>query len=96
MKIFLKFLRLSLITGFTAFFLGVLVLAGAYLYLAPNLPSIDVLKDVRLQTPLRVYSRDGALVAEFGEKKRSPLQYADFPDLMINAVLAAEDDRDRR
>ncbi len=93
MKIFLKFLRVSLILGFTGFFLGVIVLAGAYLYLAPSLPSIDVLKDVRLQTPLRVFSRDGALVAEFGEKKRSPLQYDEFPDLMVKAVLAAEDDR---
>lgn len=93
MKIFLKFLRVSLIGGFTTFMLAVLLLAGAYVYLAPNLPSIDVLKDMRLQTPLRVFSRDGALIAEFGEKKRTPLQYADFPDLMVKAVLAAEDDR---
>lgn len=93
MKFFLKFLRFSLIAVFTGFTLGVILLAGAYLYIAPGLPEIEILKDVRLQTPLRVYSRDGALIAEFGEKKRTPLKYAEFPDLMRKAVLAAEDDR---
>jgi len=93
MKFFLKFLRFSLIWLFSGFTAGVLLLAGTYIYLAPNLPEIDTLKDVQLQTPLRVYSREGALVAEFGEKKRSPLNYSDVPDLMVKAVLAAEDDR---
>ncbi|NNG14022.1 MAG: peptidase, partial [Gammaproteobacteria bacterium] len=93
MKFFLKFLRLSLIAGFSAFMLGVFATAAAYLYLAPDLPSIESLKDVHLQTPLRVHSRDGGLIAEFGEKKRAPLKYANVPDLMIKAVLAAEDNR---
>lgn len=93
MKFFLKLLRLSIIWLFTGFSLGVVATAGAYLYLAPKLPSIEVLKDVRLQTPLRVHSRDGGLIAEFGEKKRSPLKYENVPDLMVKAMLAAEDDR---
>jgi len=93
MKFFLKFLRVSLIGLFTAFTLGVIVTAGAYLYIAPKLPSIEVLKDIQLQTPLRVHAHDGALIAEFGEKKRTPLKYSNVPDLMIKAVLAAEDDR---
>lgn len=93
MKIFLKFLRFSLIAGFSAFMLGVFATAAAYLYLAPELPSIESLKDIQLQTPLRVHSRDGGLIAEFGEKKRAPLKYANVPDLMIKAVLAAEDNR---
>jgi len=93
MKFFLKFLRLSLIWLFTGFTLAILLMAGTYVYLAPDLPEIDTLKDVQLQTPLRVFSREGALIAEFGEKKRSPLNYAEVPDLMVKAVLAAEDDR---
>jgi len=93
MKFFLKFLRLSLISLFSGFTLAVLLTAGTYIYLAPGLPEIDTLKDVQLQTPLRVFSREGALIAEFGEKKRSPLKYAEVPDLMVKAVLAAEDDR---
>lgn len=67
--------------------------AGMYWYLAPKLPPIDSLKDVQLQEPLRVYSRDGRLIAEFGEKRRTPLEFNQIPDLMVRAVLAAEDER---
>jgi penicillin-binding protein 1A len=67
--------------------------AGMYWYLAPKLPPIDNLKDVQLQEPLRVYSKDGRLIAEFGEKRRTPLEFEEIPPLMVKAVLAAEDDR---
>lgn len=73
--------------------LGVIGTAGLYWYLAPKLPSIDSLKDVQLQEPLRVYTVDGRLIAEFGEKRRTPLEFEQFPELMVKAVLAAEDDR---
>jgi len=69
---------------------GVYVL---YSQLAPQLPSIEILKDVRLQVPLRVYTRDGDLIAEYGEKRREPLLIEEVPDLLKNAYLAAEDDR---
>ncbi len=65
----------------------------AYLIVAPGLPSIEALRDIRLQVPMRVYSRDGRLIAEFGEMRRMPVRYRDTPELMIRAVLAAEDDR---
>ena len=70
-----------------------LFIGGAYLYLSPRLPGIETLKDVQLQVPLRVYAKSGELIAEFGEMKRSPLKYEEFPQHLINAVLAAEDDR---
>ncbi|MCK4864839.1 MAG: penicillin-binding protein 1A [Gammaproteobacteria bacterium] len=70
-----------------------LFIAGAYLYLTPRLPGIETLKDVQLQVPLRVYAKNGELIAEFGEMKRTPLKYEEFPQHLINAVLAAEDDR---
>ena len=66
---------------------------GAYYYVAPGLPPVESLKDVRLQVPLRVYSRDGRLLAEFGEQRRIPLAFDRFPDRVVNAFLAAEDDR---
>jgi len=66
---------------------------GLWWYLAPRLPSIDSLKDVRLQVPLRVYTYDLRLLAEFGEKKRIPLRLDEVPEAMTHAVLAAEDDR---
>lgn len=76
---------------------GVLVaglfVGGAYLYISPRLPDIETLRDVQLQVPLRVYAKSGELIAEFGEMKRAPLKYEEFPQHLINAVLAAEDDR---
>ena len=67
--------------------------ASFYLYLSPRLPSPETLRTVKLQTPLRVYSRDGRLMGEFGEKRRTPVRYEDIPRDFINAILAAEDDR---
>ncbi len=80
-------------SGIIGTVLGTVAIAGIYFYLAPKLPSIDYLQDVRFQVPLRVYSRDGKLLAEFGEKRRVPLNYSQLPPQMINAFLAAEDNR---
>lgn len=66
---------------------------GAYQYLRPDLPDVASLRDVELQVPLRVYSRDGLLIAQFGEQRRIPLTLEEIPPLLVNAVLAAEDDR---
>lgn len=73
--------------------LCVLAVVGLYLYIAPQLPNTDALRDVKFQLPLSVYSRDGKLIAQFGEKKRSPINIEDTPSQLIQAVLAAEDDR---
>lgn len=64
---------------------------GIYLYLAPTLPDVDQLKDTDLQTPLRIYTADGKLISEFGEKRRSPVDFEDVPEQFINALLASED-----
>ena len=68
-------------------------LAGLYLYLSPNLPDADTLRDVKLQTPMRVMSSDGKLIGQFGEQKRSPLSFREIPTDFVNALLAAEDDQ---
>ena len=77
--------------------LAVLVVAfgvgGVYWYLTPKLPSAEILRDVRLQVPLRVYTRDRKLIAEFGEKRRTPLRLDQVPERLIQAFLAGEDDR---
>jgi len=65
---------------------------GLYLYLSPKLPSVESLREIKLQTPLRVYSSDGKLIGEFGEQRRTPLRYDQIPELYIKALLAAEDD----
>ena len=88
-----KFFFISSASFLVLFLVGMLSLTGIYAYLAPKLPGIDTLKDVQLQVPLRVFAKNGDLIAEFGEMKRSPLEYNQFPPLLIKAILAAEDYR---
>ncbi len=57
--------------------LGVSVLLGLLgivMYILPGLPSIAELDTVKYHVPLRVYSADGKLVAEYGAKRRIPLR----------------------
>jgi penicillin-binding protein 1A len=70
-----------------------MVLMATYLYLAPLLPRAEQLRAVDYQIPLRIYSSDNQLIGEFGEKRRTPLQYDQFPPNLVKAVLAAEDER---
>jgi penicillin-binding protein 1A len=65
----------------------------AYVYLKPALPDVDSLRDVQLQVPLRVYTRDGKLLAAIGEQRRIPVRYEQLPKRLIQAFLATEDDR---
>jgi len=58
-----------------------------------ELPSVESLKDLHWQTPLQIYSRDGLLISQFGEKKRTPLSLDQVPQQLIDALLATEDDR---
>ncbi len=65
----------------------------AYVYLRPALPDVDSLREVQLQVPLRVYTRDGRLIASIGEQRRIPVRYDQLPPKLIRAFLATEDDR---
>jgi len=69
-----------------------LIAAAALMYLVPGLPSVDQLRDVHLQTPLKVYASNGELIGEFGEQRRSPVSFEHIPDHFINAIISAEDD----
>ncbi len=66
-------------------------LAAALIY--PNLPSLESLTDYRPKIPLRIYSSDGALLAEYGEERRAFVPITDVPEQMKQAILAAEDER---
>ncbi|CAG0878783.1 unnamed protein product [Cyprideis torosa] len=76
---------------------GVLIVASGlvfiYFKLAPKLPSIESLNHVQFQVPLRVYTYDGKLISEFGEKRREPVKIERVPERLKQAFLAAEDDR---
>ena len=84
----LKFLSTLSILGAGGF---LVVTSCLYLYLSPKLPSVEELKEIELQIPLRIHSQDLKVIAEFGEKKRSPVSFDEIPQNMIDAFLAAEE-----
>ena len=64
---------------------------GMYLYIAPSLPEMSILKKAPLLKPLQVYSSDNELIAEYGGKLSIPVEYNKIPKKFIYAFLAAED-----
>ncbi len=75
--------------GLVGALLGALVLA----LLWPTLPSLEALTDYQPKIPLRVVSAEGDLLGEFGEERRAIVTIKAVPDVMKQAILAAEDER---
>ncbi|MAJ81045.1 MAG: peptidase [Porticoccaceae bacterium] len=86
-----KFLKAILFLSLILFSSGLVLTSCLYLYLSPKLPSVEELSEIELQIPLRIYSYDLKVIAEFGEKKRTPVSFKEIPNTMVNAFLAAED-----
>ncbi len=72
---------------------GVLILGFALTMAYPNLPELDSITSYRPKMPLRVFSADNMLIAEFGEERRNVVHFNEIPEIMKKAVLAIEDDR---
>lgn len=70
-----------------------LTVIGGALYLNASLPNVDELTEAKLQIPLSVYTKDGKLISQFGEYRRSPVKLSEVPQGLIDAVLATEDHR---
>jgi penicillin-binding protein 1A len=83
----LKKLFITLLVALAVFTIGVMY------YIEFELPDIDALNTVQLQVPLQIFTQDGKLIAEYGEKRRIPIPYEKIPKPLIDAVLATEDQR---
>ena len=75
------------------FITSIIAVALMYFYYSPQLPSVNELKNTQLQLPLRVYSADDQLIAEFGQHRRRPVKIENVPDNLKNAFVAIEDAR---
>lgn len=73
--------------------LGVSTIFGFYYYVKPELPDVATLRNVELQTPMQVFSQDGKLISQFGEKRRNPVTYDEIPRHLVEALIATEDSR---
>ena len=92
-KIFQKFARQGLWGLFSMVLTGLIVVGVLYVYLEIHLPNINKLKDVHLQVPLKIYTSDHKLMAQFGTKRRIPVKIGQIPKPLIDALLATEDAR---
>ena len=89
----MKFVKYLFLLAAFCILLGAGSIYGLYKYVEPQLPDVATLKDVRLQIPMQVYSADGELIAQYGEKRRIPLTLNQIPPVMVKAFIATEDSR---
>ena len=89
----LRWLILATGLSLTATLGGVAAVIGAYYYVAPGLPAAETIRDIPLQIPLRIFSRDGYLISEIGERRRILVTYDEVPQHVVDAFVAAEDQR---
>lgn len=68
-------------------------IVGAYYYVAPSLPEAETIREIPLQIPLRIFSRDGRLIEEVGERRRILIDFDDLPPFVVHAFVSAEDGR---
>ena len=89
----MKFVKYLFILAVCCILLGAGSIYGLYKFIEPQLPDVATLKDVRLQIPMQVYTADGELIAQYGEKRRIPLTLDQIPPVMVKAFIATEDSR---
>lgn len=89
----MKYIKIFFIISILALLLGVGTVAGLYLYYKDELPSVEVLRDVELQTPMRIYTKDGKLISQYGVKRRIPVSLEEVPESLVQAIIATEDSR---
>lgn len=90
MKMIFKLLfRVFLSIGIAFSLAGLIII----LYANAKLPSVENLEDAQLQVPLRIYTQDGKLIGEYGEKRRTPISISEVPEKLKLAILATEDRR---
>jgi penicillin-binding protein 1A len=88
-----KYLKIFFIICLLSLLLGIGTVAGLYAYYKGELPSVDILRDVELQTPMRIYTKDGQLISQYGVKRRIPVSLDEVPETLVQAIIATEDSR---
>jgi len=90
---FFRLLRKLFLVGLIFAAIGLVVALSTYFYLVPKLPNVQELRDIKLQVPLSVYTKDAKLIAQFGETRRYPVAVKDVPLQVKQAFIASEDAR---
>jgi penicillin-binding protein 1A len=88
-----KFVKYLFILAVCCILLGAGSIIGLYKFIEPQLPDVATLRDVRLQIPMQIYSAEGELIAQYGEKRRIPVTLSQMPPELTKAFIATEDSR---
>ena len=67
------------------------IVTGVLFAYAPDLPEIAALDDYAPATITRVHARNGDVIGEFTTEQRDIIGYDNIPDVLRNAIIAAED-----
>ncbi len=87
-----RLIKISFFSGISICLLGIIFILGTFFVIKPSLPEIKYVDESELQMPLKVFTKDGVLIGEFGEIKRRSINFDEIPLDIKNAFLAAEDD----
>jgi len=89
-KQLVKFLSWWALAGMAG---SAMLVSSGFLYLSPKLPDKQSYTNIRLENPLRIFSRDGKLLAEFGSRRSNPVSFEVIPPQIVNALVSSEDKR---
>lgn len=89
----MKWIKRLFLLAIILTFIGAIAVAVVYYQLKSDLPDVTSIQNIPLQVPMKVLSKDGELISQFGEKRRIPLTRKEIPDQLANAFIATEDSR---
>ena len=93
MRFITKFIQLFLGAFFALLTISAIALFGLYAHFSQQLPNDEDLRKIDIQVPLRIYTRDNQLVAEYGEKRSRPVKLDEVPIKLKQAFIDIEDAR---
>ena len=79
--------------GLVALGLFVLAVSGNFLDLFGRMPNLKTLENPRSELASEIYSADGVLLGKYFRENRTPVDYKDLPQNVIDALIATEDVR---
>jgi penicillin-binding protein 1A len=87
----IRILKIAILSLMVLIVAGFSTLAGIFVYFSQDLPKLDKLSDYLPNVKTTVYSYDNELIGEFYVENREVIDIGEIPDIMVNAIIAAED-----
>ena len=73
--------------------LFVLAVSGNFLNLFGRMPNLKTLENPRSELASEIYSADGVLLGKYFRENRTPVEFKDLPQNLVDALIATEDVR---